>query len=441
MKKDFNILGAGWAGLLAGEKLFNNGKTSRFLDKDNNLGGLLKSEIIKGFTFDTGGPHLLFSKNQEILDKITSILGKNVSQFSRNNYVLFRNSFLQYPFENGVYALEPSERVTIVKGIIERIIEHSGKKDWEPQNFKEWSTGIFGDEMANQYLIPYNQKIWKRPLEQIASDWVFTPGRLPYPQLENLLKTLAGIQTIGYKEQAHFYYPKEGGIQSLYNSLYARLKQNGSEFTNGINIDTIERTSSGEYRINSDFPSSSVINTIPLPEAVISVNKSSETKKLVTRFDWNSVLVVGVAISKITPAQTAIYVPDKKIIFHRYTWMSSLVKPTRNNHSNLIAEITIPKGEHFDEKSIIHRVVSDLANIGVIDDEKDILFSRLWFNNYGYPIYTMDHNEVRDRGMDVLETIGIKSVGRWGSWHYWNTDMVYDAVLKLTKKESLTWKR
>ncbi|MEM0135869.1 MAG: NAD(P)-binding protein [Thermoplasmatales archaeon] len=428
MNKDFNILGSGWAGLLAGERININGNSCRFLDKDDSLGGLLKSEIINGFTFDTGGPHLLFSKYPEILDKIVSILGNNILKFSRNNYVLFNNSFIQYPFENGLYMLGPSERVKIIKGIIQRMFEHSANKGWEPKNFKEWSVGIFGDEMANQYLIPYNKKIWKRPLEIIASDWVTTPGRLPYPDLENLLKALAGIPNIGYKEQAHFYYPKKGGIQSLYNSLYMKLMQNGSEFVKSININTIERTGSGEYKINSEFPSSSVISTIPLPEAVSSIDSSSETKKLVKRFDWNSVIVVGVAISKKTPEQTTIYVPDEKIIFHRYTWMSSLAKPKDENHSNLIAEITIPKGEHFDRKSTIGKVISDLANIGVLDDEKEVLFSKLWFNNYGYPIYTLDHNEVRAKAMNVLGNIGIKSLGRWGSWHYWNTDMVYKAV-------------
>jgi len=33
--------------------------------------------------------------------------------------------------------------------------------------------------------------------------------------------------------------------------------------------------------------------------------------------------------------------------------------------------------------------------------------------------------------INILKGNYIISVGRWGSWHYWNTDMVYRAILML----------
>ena len=431
MKDDAIVLGAGWAGLLVGLRLNGENKNISFIDKDKELGGLLKSETIDGFTFDTGGPHLLFSRNSDILEKIKATLGRNITKKERNNFIFFNGEYIQYPFENGIYSLNPVDRMNIVQGIIERMIEHSCDKNWQPTNFKDWATGIFGDAMASQYLIPYNKKIWKRPLDRMAADWTFTPGRLPYPELGSLLEATAGIKNIGYKEQAIFYYPERGGIKSLYDAVYTGLKQTGSKFINNTNIDSIERISSGRYVVNSTFNTSSVINTIPLPEAILSVDKSSYTKSLSRKFDWNSVAVVGVAISQKTPNQTAVYVPDDKVIFHRYTWMSTLITPDHNNCSNLIAEVTIPKGEPYDRANITNRVIHDLVNIGVIEDENKVLFSRFWFHNYGYAIYTLDHNDVRKKAMEILDSVGIKSVGRWGSWHYWNTDMVYKAVDEL----------
>lgn len=430
-ESDITILGAGWAGLLAGLKFNERNKSVKFLDKDKNLGGLLKSEILEGFTFDTGGPHLLFSRNQEILRKIRSILDGNATKQMRNNFIFFNGNFIQYPFENGIYALEPNERAKIVKGIIERLIEHSHHKTWEPDNFKEWATGIFGDEMASKYLIPYNEKIWKRPLDQMAADWTFTPGRLPYPELDSLVDAAAGIRNIGYKEQAFYYYPDKGGIKALYDSLYDKLSHKGSEFICNTRIESIEKVSPERYLINSSIEASAILNTIPLPEAIMAVDPSTSTNNLKNRFDWNGVAVVGVAIADKSPNQTAVYVPDKKIVFHRYTWMSSLVKPAQSNCSNLIAEVTIPKGKAFDGVELTNRVIQDMCNIGVIKDEKKVLFSRFWFHKYGYPIYTLDHNEVRKDAMQILDNVGIKSVGRWGSWHYWNTDMVYKAVDEL----------
>ena len=222
-KYDEIILGGGWAGLLyADMKVSEHNRKIAIIEKEseNNKGGLLRTEIIDGLTFDTGGPHLLFSRDANIISKIIELLGDNVSKRERNNCVLYGDKFIPYPFENGLYKLDPYLRVNFVKGIIDRMIFIAKNSEWKPSNFKDWITGFFGDIMAREYLIPYNSKIWKRPLENMAADWIFTPGRLPFPQLEDMIKAAAGLPSIGYKEQAYFYYPNRGGIQSLFNSLY-----------------------------------------------------------------------------------------------------------------------------------------------------------------------------------------------------------------------------
>jgi protoporphyrinogen oxidase len=147
------------------------------------------------------------------------------------------------------------------------------------------------------------------------------------------------------------------------------------------------------------------------------------------------VVIVGVALNSKTPEQTTIYIPDSNIIFHRYTWMSSLIPPLDTNKSNLIAEITVPKGGTIDSNRIELKTIKNLADIGVIKDENDVIFTKTWVNKYGYPIYTLDHNYVRDEAMHILKESNIISVGRWGSWHYWNTDMVYKAISDVERLE------
>ena len=63
---------------------------------------------------------------------------------------------------------------------------------------------MFGHDVAEDYLIPYNEKIWKRPLDNISADWVYIPGRLPIPSVEDIVKAVAGIPVVGYKEQSIF---------------------------------------------------------------------------------------------------------------------------------------------------------------------------------------------------------------------------------------------
>lgn len=163
-------------------------------------------------------------------------------------------------------------------------------------------------------------------------------------------------------------------------------------------------------------------------ELMPSLDDGRNYEELAGKFDYNSVVIVGIAIRAKTPNQTTVYVPDSRIIFHRYTWMSSLIPPKERDNSNLIAEVTVPKTEDADLNDIVKMVINGFIDIGVIKDESSILFTKVWFNKYGYPIYSLDHNEIRGEAFRILDNYGIKTVGRWGSWHYWNTDMVYKAV-------------
>ncbi|MEM0135916.1 MAG: NAD(P)-binding protein [Thermoplasmatales archaeon] len=426
---DTAILGAGWAGLLCAKRSNKITKRLVIIEKlpRKELGGLLKSEIINGLTFDTGGPHLLFSKDERLLHDVVSILSGNVRKLKRNNFVLYDGKYIPYPFENGIYKLKPEKRVKIANGIIEKMLYVTKNPTLVPNTFLEWILDFFGDEMANEYLIPYNKKIWKRPLDSMAADWIFTPGRLPFPQLEDVLKSAAGIPTIGYKEQSFFYYPKIGGIQALYNSLLKEVELNGAELIDNENISKIDHEED-TFVINGKISAKNVINTAPLPEIITAIDNSKESMSIANQFDYNSVITVGVVVKRNHGKQLAVYVPDPKVIFHRYSWMSYLSPPKDKKFSNLIAEVTVPKGVQVNIKNIEMKVLKDLVSIGAIPDERDIILSKGWYNKYGYPIYILNHNSIRDKAMSLLKNYNIKTVGRWGSWHYWNTDMVMKAV-------------
>ncbi|MEM3192252.1 MAG: NAD(P)-binding protein [Candidatus Parvarchaeota archaeon] len=435
------ILGAGWAGLLVAYNKIEQGVNDiAILDKEYapNFGGLLKSETIDGFTFDCGGPHLLFSRNNEILSKITSFLGKNCSKKKRNNFILFDGQFVPYPFENGIYLLNTDRRIQYVKEIIEKMLLMAKRQEWIPTNFLDWINEFFGEHISKEYLIPYNKKIWKRPLEKMAADWVFSPGRLPFPNLEDLIKAAAGIENVGYKEQSYFYYPKKGGIQSLYQAIYEKIADRETvRIIENESVSNIKINKDKDFIINNKITAKKVISTIPLPETMIALDDSAENRQLAEQFDWNGVIVVGVAVRRKSPNQTSIYVPDPKIVFHRYTWMNTLVPADNVQNSNLIAEITFPKNKVPNIDEVSARVIKDLTTIGALNDESDVIFSKVWIHQYGYPIYSLNLNKIRDNAFEKLRGLGIESVGRWGSWHYWNTDMVYKAVLETLKLVTL----
>jgi protoporphyrinogen oxidase len=418
------VLGCGWSGLLMSIKLKNLYPASEVICIDKKFdGGLLRSESIKEYVFDTGGSHVLFSKKQEIINSIIAMGGEWVFR-ERMSYIFLDGVYVPYPFENGIYALPPDKRARYGLSLIRALKDY---RDVKPPNFKEWILATFGREVAEDYLFPYNEKIWKRPLDQMTADWVYIPGRLPIPSLEDIVKAVAGIPTVGYKENALFYYPRKGGIIKQWEIAFKRSKELGVRFLKTVVKDV--KVSSDGYIINGMMKVNKIVSTLPLKESPSIFDLSEESHKASERLDYNSVAVVGIGLKKPAPKQHWIYVPDKKIVFHRYAWISNYGEDSNPGKSALIAEITIPNGKEIDTEELKERVIHDFVRIDVIK-ETEIDVVEIWFHKYGYPIYTLTHKEDTEVIIRELIQKGIVTFGRWGEWQYWNTDKIYEKAME-----------
>lgn len=100
----------------------------------------------------------------------------------------------------------------------------------------------------------------------MAADWVFSPGRLTFPEIGDMLLTVAGIPNTGYKEQAYFYYPNTSGIASLFNSLLEGLSFKGTKLITGEKIESVKINPDNTFNINNKIMANKIISTIPLPE-------------------------------------------------------------------------------------------------------------------------------------------------------------------------------
>jgi UDP-galactopyranose mutase (EC 5.4.99.9) len=185
------VLGFGWAGVLAAGFLLEKfpGTEVVAFDKSQRLGGLLSSAEIDGFTFDVGGSHVIFSNDKAVLAEMVALLGGEALEHQRKAYVRLGDLFVPYPFENGLYVLPPEERAELIGDLVEALMKIP--PGWRPKHLLDWIETTFGNGIARRYLIPYNEKIWKRPLDQISADWVYIPGRLPVPDVKTLVKTAA----------------------------------------------------------------------------------------------------------------------------------------------------------------------------------------------------------------------------------------------------------
>ncbi|MEM4474532.1 MAG: FAD-dependent oxidoreductase [Candidatus Bathyarchaeia archaeon] len=430
---DIAILGGGLAGVAFALELKYCFPSAEIvvLEKSESFGGLLKSVSINNHIFDTGGSHIIFSKNKILLRKILSFLNNNFVNHQRSAKVLLDSTFVPYPLENGLYVLPPEERAEALINFLEAWI--SRDVSWMPETFRDWIYGFFGKWIAEKYLAPYNEKIWKRPLNEIDVDWIYTPGRVPMPDWKDIVRSAIGIPTVGYIEQSIFYYPRFGGIQALFDSIAKKAGKLGIKFLRNFVIFRIKK-SNDEWTINDNIKAKRLICTIPIRELVNVLNAPENVIKAAERLDYNRLVVIGIALKKNAPKQHWVYVPNINILFHRYAWISNYSpENSPKGESTILAETTLPPNTKVNIEELTNKVITDFEKLNVFK-RNEVLLTRVWVHEYGYPIHKIGYKKIRETIMLWLREQNIVSAGRWGSWQYWNMDKVYEDIIDKLKK-------
>jgi protoporphyrinogen oxidase len=418
------MLGGGLSGISLAYFLQDNKKVEKIeiFEKEKTIGGLCRSFEINGLRYDIG-PHILFSKDQKILEAILDILGDNLQKIRRSNRILYKKKFVKYPFENGLFALPEKDREYCVNTFL-----HNPYRSYEAKNMLAFFLKIFGEGITNLYLRPYNEKIWKFDPAFMDTQMV---ERIPRPPDEDILKSAQGIETEGYLHQLYFYYPKEGGIQTLVESF--RNKLNSKVVIHAEHEvkrlkklkDKWEIECGNERKPMFDM----VISTIPVQTLVGITENDENTKKCVDALKYNSIMI-GIVNVKRDKAKDnfAFMIPEKDIIFHRLSKVDFLGPAYRKEKTTTyMLEVTYRKNDLLDTSSdqqIMEKMIEGLIKIDFIEKREDVNFTELKRFPFAYVIYDLDHRKNMDQIKDFYAKEGIYLHGRFGEFEYLNMDGV-----------------
>ena len=113
------IVGAGLAGLSTAYHLEQSiFKNYQVFEKNSVVGGLCRSFILDGFTFDYA-IHVLYSKDKYAENLIKSkLLKSNLNSQIRKSFVFYKSVCTEYPFQANLYDRDPEIIKECILGLI-----------------------------------------------------------------------------------------------------------------------------------------------------------------------------------------------------------------------------------------------------------------------------------------------------------------------------------
>lgn len=394
----FLILGAGPAGLTFANKLRQAGITSFLvLEREASAGGLCRSFDVDGSPLDIGGGHFLDVRRSQVNNFLFQFMPEEEwNLYIRDSRIVVNDNVINHPIEANIWQMKLEDQVEYLKSIA---IAGSNTGARMPKEFVDWIFWKLGAKVAEDYMIPYNQKMFSSELNQLGTYWL---EKLPNVSFEETLLSCLTRNAYGTQPgHAQFYYPKKYGYGELWLRMADSIKSNIEYSKTVKTIDTITRmvtTNDG-----SIYQADVIISTIPwmefdkisgMPEEIVASIKELKYSSIQTEYHDKNL---------DTKAQW-IYYPDLNISYHRI----------------LVRHNFCPNSKGYWTETNSERTGMDAPN----DNFK-------YMNKYAYPLNTISKPDIMKKLLDWSNQHGVYGLGRWGEHQHYNSDATVDLAINL----------
>ena len=299
---------------------------------------------------------------------------------------------VDYPLESNLWQLPVIDQVDFLESIAQAGCVRGLPI---PESFEDWISWKLGARIAEEYMIPYNRKIWSIELNKLGTYWLF---KLPNVSFRETLQSCLECKPFG-SVPAHgiFLYPKQHGYGEVWKRMGQALGDHLLTSTPVTTLDIATRV------VNGQFKATQIVNTIPWTIWPKIAEVPEEVKRHISKLAYTSINVDYYPHNLQTEAHW-IYDPDERIAHHRILCRSNFCKGTRGYWTETNSRRA--KGES------------------------------VWryFNEYAYPLNTKDKPAAVAHICQWAELNGIISLGRWGKWEHMNSDAAVSLAISMAKK-------
>jgi len=345
LNTDILILGAGPAGLSTAYFLKREGIT--IIEKEDRAGGLMKTDYYENSYFDKTG-HLLHLRTDVLKKIIEDELNISLKQIKRNSKIFSHNIFTEYPFQVNLFGL-PKEIISrCLKDFIRARISGREKKY---KTFKDFIYGEFGEGIADEFLIPYNSKIWTLNPEEMSAG--FCEKYIPIPDIYDVIDGALGIVKTDVGYNSSFYYPERGGIETIIKGFLKKIYANIIYKTQPVKINLKKRLV--YLSDNTVFNYKYLVSTIPLNQLVKLIEDApSDVKNAGTKLLNSQVCYFNVITKRVFfDIPHWVYLPEKDIPFYRIGSYSAFDRNlTLDDYNTFYIEFAYSSGDVCDSGNL-----------------------------------------------------------------------------------------
>ena len=428
------IVGGGPSGLMLGNLLAAAGHHIDIFEAEGEIGGLCRSRITDGYTFDLAGGHIMYTKDRRVAELWERLFDDDPLVVTRRDSRILheRGLFTRYPFENSLGELPLEHNLECTEGVIRAHLARPTTP--EPRNFQDWVTWKMGPGVARHFMEPYNRKIWKSDLAAMSTDWI--SGRVPDAPLEDVLKASLGQTTEGYVHQSTFRYPRHGGFAAIHERIAAPVRD---RIHCNRRVERVERAGrDGGWKVDGERYDH-VVSTVPLhalPALVPDMERGAAQAARGLRWRGVASYLFGIEQEWVRP-YCWVYLPHEwQGPANRITYLSNYSPDNApDGKGSILAEVTYVPGDEPDVGDAGRRATARaLEDAGLLDAGK----IRAWdahLNPLAYILYDLGFSERRAAVLAWTDSQpGFHALGRFGRYEYHNSDQCLSQALDLAER-------
>ena len=396
MKTKIAIIGAGPSGLTLANALMRRGVNDFLvLEREQEAGGLCRTRVVDGSPLDFGGGHFLDVRRPAVTEFVFGFMPESEwNRFERDSRISIHGQMIGSPFEANIWQLDEAHQRRYLADIAAAGCNTGVPM---PTKFVDWIYWKLGKGIAEDYMLPYNRKMFGDDLNALGTYWL---DKLPNVSYEDTLRSCEERRPHAVQPgHAVFFYPKEHGYGEVWRRMGEAL---GDRLLLGEPARTLDIAS---RTVNGTIEAEVVVNTAPWPAFERIDGLSTESRATISRLRHTAVDIDYVPETLDTPAQW-IYQPDPALPEHRWLVRKNFYPGAKGYWSETRRERNLPPRPGAFRAS----------------------------NDWAYPLNTIGKNEAMAALLAEISACGVIGLGRWGEWQHYNSDVVVERSLALAER-------